>query len=108
VLVPAAARGPVGGNVFESREGSVKEINGSMATTLDNGCYVNLDRKQGQYPPDKALQESFSRPRASYLRVDNKVDRNGRLSMTIAIYLIAAAVVVCSCLFLVARVRSRD
>jgi hypothetical protein len=52
--------------------------------------------------------ESFSRPQASYLHVDIEVDRNGRLTMTIAIYLIAAAVVVCSCLFLVARVRSRD
>jgi hypothetical protein len=45
---------------------------------------------------------------ASYLCVDTRVDRNGkwRLSMTI-VYLIAAAVVICGCVFFV-RARSGD
>ena len=36
-----------------------------------------------------------------------EVGRNGRLIMTIAIYLIAAAVVICGCIFFM-RARSRD
>jgi hypothetical protein len=34
--------------------------------------------------------------------------RTGRLIMTIVIYLIAAAVVVCGCLFFLMRAHSRD
>jgi hypothetical protein len=36
------------------------------------------------------------------------IDRNGRLIMTIAIPIAAAAVIVCGCLLFIMRARSRD
>ena len=36
------------------------------------------------------------------------IDRNERLNMTIVIYLIAAAVIICGCLLFITKLRSRD
>jgi len=40
--------------------------------------------------------------------VSHSIDRNRRALVTIVLYLIAAAVVVCGCLFVIMRARSRD
>jgi hypothetical protein len=38
----------------------------------------------------------------------HSIDQNRRLIMTIAVYLIPAAVIVCGCLFFIMRARSHD
>jgi hypothetical protein len=61
-------------------------------------------------------QESFPRRQTSYLRIDTPIEdtrssdahlNRRTFIVTIAVYLIAAAVVVCGCLFIM-RARSRD
>jgi hypothetical protein len=58
-----------------------------------------------------AAAESFSRASTSYLHQTHStvsLHPNGRSTMTLAIYLIAAAVVICGCLLFIGRIRSRD
>jgi hypothetical protein len=51
-------------------------------------------------------KESFLRRRTSYLRPDIRSTAEGTLIVTI-VYLIVAALVICACLFLLMRRRSR-
>jgi hypothetical protein len=56
--------------------------------------------------PRPACRRILFATRASYSRKHSS-EQNGRLIVTIAIFLIAAAVVVCACLFIM-RIRSHD
>jgi hypothetical protein len=55
-----------------------------------------------------AFFENPFRAGTPLIRASTSVDRNGRFAMTVVVYLIAAAVILCACLFFFARVRARS